>query len=379
MKLKSYILNDFFEILNENGVDYCVMNNYEGMPEIIPSDVDFAIEKEIFNKLDFFVYKLARKHNVYITQKIWHGYNKCAYILTPLDIQEYFWLQLDFFVDFCAKGYPNILPVEKMLCNKIKYKNFYVPKPIIEVPFVIQRRIIKGDLKKAHLKLLNNLYVKNSKTINNVLFNMFGRKLGLILIDTINSQDKNPFNQNLDTFRLKLREISNDNLNLVYKLKYAIHQVKRAFYRVIYPTGISVAIIGDNIEMQERLIHNIDKVVSGSFHGTFNSSPSSILRYLYPNYFKIIWAKITKRKVFINISTNEEGWNNTSLWLLCNFCLLRPDMIFSMKFYEKDEYLDIEKGEIKKITYSILEKQMNRTKKHLFNALSPTSKNKKEK
>ena len=88
MKLETKILNDFFELLNKNMINYCVMNNYIDMPEIIPSDVDFAISFEDYQKLDNLINYLAAKHNVVITQKIWHGYNKCAYILSPLNIES---------------------------------------------------------------------------------------------------------------------------------------------------------------------------------------------------------------------------------------------------------------------------------------------------
>ncbi len=50
MKLETKILNDFFELLNKNMINYCVMNNYIDMPEIIPSDVDFAISFEDYQK-----------------------------------------------------------------------------------------------------------------------------------------------------------------------------------------------------------------------------------------------------------------------------------------------------------------------------------------
>lgn len=96
MKLQSVVLNNFFEILNSIDANYCVMNNYENMPEIIPSDVDFAIDSNIFKILDSLIIKLANENNVSITQKIWHGYNKCAYILSPLNI-ELFLVAVRFF------------------------------------------------------------------------------------------------------------------------------------------------------------------------------------------------------------------------------------------------------------------------------------------
>lgn len=106
LNLDSVMLSDFFDTLNEHEIKYCVMNNYTGMPEVIPSDVDFAIELSAFYKLDDIVSKFAIKHDVAITQKIWHGFNKCAYILSPVHIDKFFRLQLDFFCRFLCKRLP---------------------------------------------------------------------------------------------------------------------------------------------------------------------------------------------------------------------------------------------------------------------------------
>ena len=34
------LLEQVFEIINKSGLDYCIQNKYEMMPEEIPSDID---------------------------------------------------------------------------------------------------------------------------------------------------------------------------------------------------------------------------------------------------------------------------------------------------------------------------------------------------
>ena len=357
MKLESQILNNFFDILNKQGINYCVMNNYTEMPEVIPSDVDFAIEEKAFNKLDSLVFDLASKHNVVITQKIWHGYNKCAYILTPLNIEEYFWLQLDFFVDFCAKGYPKLLPIESMLSDKVSYKNFYTPKSSIEVLFVLQRRIFKRDMKIKHLKILYNLYIQDEDMIKEELLNMFGSSLGETLTKVILNKNLTLFNKNLDLLEIKLKHISISNFNF----KYYFLQIKRVIYRLMYPTGLSIAFVGNNTFEQEQLIAKIDNVISGSFHGTLKIKPTNLFSYLFVDYITIVWAKITKKKVYITIDL--KNWKGVSLWILQNIYFIKPDLVF----FNSDQ-------KINKLTHLLLKKQSDRTAKHFFNILSPTSK-----
>lgn len=370
MKLESYILNDFFDILNNQNIDYCVMNNYGDMPEVIPSDVDFAIEEKAFNQLDFLVLTLANKHNVSVTQKIWHGHNKCAYILSPLDTEEYFWLQLDFFVDFCAKNYPNLIPVNKMLENKVSFKNFYVPKSVIEVPFIIQRRIIKGDLNIKHIQSLHTLYNENSKDIESELFQMFGQNLGQIIINSIATKDINLFNNNMDDLKLKLKLISKSNIDSSYKVNYAIQQIKRTFYRVLYPTGLSIGFIDGS--KNSEIISQVDEVISGSFHGTFEYSLNNLIEYLLLDKIKIKWATITKRKVYIKI---PESYGKIKLYFLTKFVLIKPDIVFDSNRIDSLNIIDKE-DDFKKMTSEILAKQSQNTMKHMFNFLSPTAKKK---
>ena len=366
MRLESIILDDFFNMLNEKGINYCVMNNYNEMPEIIPSDVDIALEEKYFRFLDDMVNELAIKHEVRITQKIWHGYNKCAYILSPLETEEYFWLQLDFFVDFCAKGYPNLIPVKDMLYSKSSYKNFYIPNNLIETLFIIQRRIIKGDLRLKHIKTLCNLYKRDEKSIEGAIVKMFGSELGEKLLRVINNQDLELFNYNLKKYRTKLKQISNNNINLKYRFGYFIQQIKRTIYRICYPTGLSIAFIGDSYEVNNNLIEQVDKIISGSFHGTNKCNPKSCNSFIINDFLKSVFAKITKRKVYINVS---DKWNRFGHLSFHRILFLKPDVIFnSIKANNKND-----NASLKEITFKILLEQSNRTEKHLFSILSPTS------
>lgn len=358
MKLETKILNDFFELLNKNMINYCVMNNYIDMPEIIPSDVDFAISFEDYQKLDNLINYLATKHNVVITQKIWHGYNKCAYILSPLNIDNYFWLQLDMFVDFSGKGFPNLLPVKDMLNSKISYKNFFIPKPEIEVPFVFQRRIFKGDLELRHLEIMKNLYLKDEINVDKKMKYYFGNENFLLIKEIIYKNDIELFKSNYKLLRTILKDISNRHSNFYYLYKYYINQITRTIYRVYYPNSSSILITGDSLENLSEFSISIDNIISGSFHGTSILKCNSISSYIR-NYLKtILIPKITKKKVYILVE-NDVYTHNKFLKLL----KMNPDISINLK----------ENNNLDEITALIMITQSNKTKKHLFSWLSPTS------
>lgn len=384
MKLDSYILNHFFEMLNDLNANYCVMNNYENMPKVIPSDVDFAVDIKTFSMLDSLAMKLANAHNVSITQKIWHGYNKCAYILSPLAIDSYFWLQLDFFVDFSGRGFPNLLQNEIMLSGKRKYKNFYVPKEEVEVPFLLQRRIFKGDIAEKHVQRLVNLYTADIEAVQNGIVKIFGKNDGLSLIEFIESENIDNFKKNYPFYRKRLKEISSENTNLVYRFKYSTWQFIRALYRFYYPTGLSIAFIGKDTPTKREFIQSFDERVSGSFYGVNNFTPKDLSDYFRGMSVKDYWSKVTKRKTLWNLDTSVKNWE---IVFANGLFIPKPDVIIYiydssenlLEYKESKQFiLDQDKSQneviLKECIYMALSVQATRTKQHLMDIISPTAK-----
>ena len=141
-------------------------------------------------------------------------------------------------------------------------------------------------MKVKHLNILHDLYLNENDVINEELSNMFGSTLGQVLTKVIIDKDLNLFNNNLATLKIKLKEVSNNNFWFDYKLKYYIQQIKRTIYRIVFPTGISIAFIGNNSLDQDDIIEKVDNVISGSFHGTLKSKPPNLFVYLCFDLFQ---------------------------------------------------------------------------------------------
>lgn len=267
MKLDSLILSNIFEYFNNLQIAYCVMNNYENMPETIPTDVDIAIDKKTFKKLDSILINIASKFNVEIVQKIWHGYYKCAYILSPLSIDERFRLQLDFFVDFSAKGFPNLLANSLLLDKRKKYRNFFIPTAEIELPFIVMRRIVKNDLKKEHIENMKRLFEQDSINTKKNLINVFGEAAGNSIIESIENEDRQMFQNRIKEYRNALKKWSRKNTPFEYMFKYAIYQFRRIINRLSHPIGFMVVLLGPDGSGKSTIARLTLERVSGSFHG----------------------------------------------------------------------------------------------------------------
>jgi hypothetical protein len=150
MNPQSLLLSSFFDRLNALGVTYCVMNNYEEMPLVIPTDVDISIEPRVFGSLDEIVFGFAREHGGEVAQKLWHGHEKCSYVLSVGGPGERAFLHLDLFTNSSVNGFPLLVTHEDLVNGRRPSRNFFTPRPEIEAVFIALRRIFKGDWNSSH-------------------------------------------------------------------------------------------------------------------------------------------------------------------------------------------------------------------------------------
>ncbi len=154
---RSQLVSDFFDHMNRQNIPWVVMNNYEELPWVIPSDIDFSIPPALFYRLDAFIGDFARETGTRIVQKLWHGNMKCAYILAcgPERSQEF--VQLDFFTAFSTKGCPALIPHDDLVAERRALRNFHVPQPEVELIFTAMRRLFKDDWSARHCARISKL------------------------------------------------------------------------------------------------------------------------------------------------------------------------------------------------------------------------------
>lgn len=155
---RSQLVSDFFDYMNRQCVAWVVMNNYEELPWVIPSDIDLSIPPELFHCLDNFVSAFAMSKGARIVQKLWHGNMKCAYILAagPEGAREF--CQLDFFTAFSTKWCPALISHEELVLGRSALRNFHVPRPEVELIFTAMRRVFKNDWSMRHCARIAELH-----------------------------------------------------------------------------------------------------------------------------------------------------------------------------------------------------------------------------
>jgi hypothetical protein len=301
----------FFDWLERKRHIYVVMNNYEELPQVIPSDVDFTIDPRAFASLDRHIIEFAQLNGATVVQKLWHGNRKCAYILATesKDIREF--IQLDFFVEFSIKGCPNLISHKEMVAGRRRLRTFYVPRPEMELIFIVMRRLFKNDWSERHCKRLAEL--RSSITSNNRLPERYAWLSESIDLACEGDIESLALRRPYDWMRLK--RIARDGMSLREKLKNYGTQIWRILFRLQNETGNLSLVLGgrsflksDEFQPLSMVFHR--KLVIDENWLATRSKHSFVRLILY-----LALLKRRKGLVLVDLERGEERIKQLGDWL----------------------------------------------------------------
>jgi len=200
-----------------------------------------------------------------VVQKIWHGYNKCAYILSPTSGDRRFRLQLDFFADYTAKGYYKLIDNSAMCNTSRPYKNFFIPSPHVEMLFLLMRRIIKNDMSHEKYVEIRRLRDETPEVMLAIRIEFGDALAGLV--DKLLAMTPLTFPISINYSRNALRQYSASISSYSYRAAYRWSEGRRVFQRLISPVGISVCFLSPDGAGKSSVINRVRVLVSGAFHG----------------------------------------------------------------------------------------------------------------
>lgn len=237
------IVNSTFDTLDEAMSSYVVMNKYEELPDTLPSDIDIAVSIEDFSRLDTIVGFVGSRTQLVVTQKIWHNYRKCAYILTPLHVTEPFRLQLDFFADFSVVSTPLLIKNSELMSKTRKVGRFTVPDYDIEFLFLFMRRVYKNDFDDEHCEILRKVLMNAPEKVKEYSLKYFPEETVKTVIDDLLNYDYDALRKKRNELWKQMKDYSKKQSAGIYFMKYWVDQIKRTFFRVKYPVGMKIAFL----------------------------------------------------------------------------------------------------------------------------------------
>ena len=277
------LLEKVFKVINESGLDYCIQNKYEMMPEEIPSDIDMMYANADERFLDSMIGKICRETGGKLVQKYVQGFYQYTYILFFKDDNgEYFQIPLDFYRAISWKGYSNVMMAEEMLNTKRFYKCFYVPDTYVELKYMWIRRTIKEDLNVEHIDIAKKLYETCPIEFRRRLEIDFGKEVAEYELRCMELCSVEFFEQNKEAFKDAVKRIAKKNATIHNNLSKVAFAVKKIVpRRIMYHCGISIAFLSPDGGGKTTLIKGLNDFFTkmNIFDGVKNY-------YMRPKLFK---------------------------------------------------------------------------------------------
>lgn len=262
------VLTRTFDIMDKLFIDqYVIMNKYDEVPYKLPSDLDIDVTQRDFVRLDYIVSKISQYTGLVITQKIWHNYRKCAYILSPLRINKRFRIQLDFFSDFSVRSTPLLIPYQTIQSNTRKYGRFTVPSYPMEYVFLLMRRIFKNDFDQEHCEIIANVLKNDVENIKTFSYYYFGENEGKLIAEHLLNNNITSLQELRPILWNNLQKYSIKNARGLYYVKYWTNQIFRHLYRIKYPVGMNIALLSPDGGGKTTIYNCLEESCWGTFHG----------------------------------------------------------------------------------------------------------------
>ena len=255
------LLTKVFDVMDKEFLDsYIVMNKYDEVPYKLPSDLDMSITIRDFKRLDQIISKISQATGLLITQKIWHGYQKCAYILSPLKTLERFRMQLDFFTDFSVKNTPLLIPSQEIQSNTRRYGRFAIPNYNVEYVFLLMRRVFKNDFDEEHCNIIKEILLHDTDEIEKYSEQYLGAELGTEIAQYL-------LNNNIRDLQKRRNVFSSKQTSFSFSLKFKFNEKRRYLFRMKYPVGMSIALLSPDGGGKSSVYEKLLESCWGSFHG----------------------------------------------------------------------------------------------------------------
>lgn len=295
------LIKKVFEILHHRGLDYCIQNGYENMPDSFPTDIDIFYRNATEKDLDRIVMEIAKEADVMVMQKIAMGYYHFVYWLSPAVPCPNFQFELDFQSELSLKNMPHYYLPSKLLDRKITYKGFFVPAPVDEIIYSIMRRTVKNNFTKRHLVTLQRDLGKNPKEVETQLRNELPKDVVDCIINLAKCGNEKAFCKYYNVFHKHVVSQSKQNNTFIKRISQWSYNIRKMLpLRFLKPAGIDIALLAPDGGGKSAILEALKSYGITSFSGVER-------KYIRPGMFQNIGQYKPDAKPETNDNPNPHG------------------------------------------------------------------------
>lgn len=268
-KLHAIFLSDLISSLNNSGIRYFLLRNYEGLPEEnIGKDVDIVIEPGSYRIVKNLLTQQMKTHQIHYYTTSRFDRMVCWYVV---DLDKDFSIHIDIMENESYKGY-TFFAFDELYNNTTTYKNMRVLKQDYDIVLLLAQNIVAyKNLKEKYRTKISQLYPKYRSQFIKLSNSLFGAKCGGRLINYL---DINNFDEIVEQSRDFERSFKKQQMKRkpLKSFVNVVHFVADRFYRVIWcpynyqrliaieaPDGTGKSTFVDNLTKRLAFFYNSDE------------------------------------------------------------------------------------------------------------------------
>jgi serine acetyltransferase/thymidylate kinase len=267
---QSSLLMEFFGLLKERGIQYCVMGDSRQLPDVIGSDVDIVVPQSLLPQLPQLIDTFCSLHPVRLVQCLQHEHNAYYFVLAfrrGNARPEY--LALDLCGDYFRRG-QKLLTANELLATATpaldgagREKGFMVCSPAFEFCYYLIKKIDKESLDTRHAEHLTQQWRLDPERSKALVGRFWGDTAETrLLMRAADSGDWTTVARLLPRMRAALHRRLRSNIAKTF-LEYA-----RRWRRWRQPTGLLIAAMGPDGCGKSSVIAAADRQVREAFRST---------------------------------------------------------------------------------------------------------------
>jgi len=317
-------LTELFGLYNKNNINYCILRNYETLPDYMrSSDLDILISRKDRKTNKKIIFDVCNKHNLVI----YYYYNderfEQFYLYQRLND---LFLKMDFFFESELYGV-KLIEGKEILKTKKPYKNFYIADDSYRfLDKWLYVYLLNARLPEKYHQEFRQIVLREKETISRVLNGILGKEERKNILNTIS---KNGFNGLPRVNRMK-RLVTLIQCAAKDPLFHLWHIPSFFYYRLkyfLFPQGEFISLSGPDGSGKTTILELALKDLNRAFRMSKNN-----LFHFRPSLFPRIAEIGTKTRVIASI---DENYQNPHRAKTSNFL----GSLFRLIYYSADYML----------------------------------------
>ena len=185
--LHEKFISELFQELENNGICYFILRNYEELPERnLGKDVDIVIAPKSYEKTKKVLLRIMSYFNIQYYQITQFDKMRCWYIM---DYVQKFGIHIDIIENEVYKGF-EFFSFDHLYKNTQRFKNFVVLNKTMDATMLLIQNIVAyKSLKNKYRITIAENYSHHKDEIDKEIILFWGEKLGHKMIDSLNRSD----------------------------------------------------------------------------------------------------------------------------------------------------------------------------------------------